>query len=103
MLLGQFHHRHIVINYGYSLSVCTKEKQCSVKHFLWPEGVSGDTVDQRLSAQYRNSVLPQQSDYKWLEKLKKKVAQVLCMRKEAYDHSRPQARTTLRVHVTWFC
>ena len=52
------------------LSVCSKEEQSSVIRFLWSEGVSGATINQRLSAQYRNSVFPQRSVYKWIEKLK---------------------------------
>jgi hypothetical protein len=38
--------------------------------FLWSEGVSGAKIHRRLSAQYGNSVLPQQSVYEWIEKLK---------------------------------
>ena len=42
------------------LSVCIKEEQRSVIRFSWSEGVSGAAILQRLSAQYWNSVLPQQ-------------------------------------------
>ena len=38
-----------------------------VIRFLWS---SGAEIHRRLSAQYGNSVLPQQSVYKWIEKLK---------------------------------
>jgi hypothetical protein len=37
---------------------------------LWSESVSEAAVHQRLSAHYRNSVLPQQSVCEWIEKLK---------------------------------
>jgi hypothetical protein len=39
------------------LSVCTTEEQRSVIRFLWSGDVSGAAVHQRLTAQYRNSVL----------------------------------------------
>jgi guanylate kinase len=52
------------------LSLCTKEEQCPVIWFLWLQGVSGAAVHQRLSAQYGNSILPPQSVYEWIEKLK---------------------------------
>ena len=52
------------------LSVCTKEEQRSVICFLWSGGVSGAKILWRLSAQYGNSVLPQRSVYKWIEKFK---------------------------------
>jgi hypothetical protein len=55
---------------GAQLSVYAKEEQLSVIQFLWSENVSGAAIHQRLSAQYRNSVLPQRSVYKWIEKLK---------------------------------
>jgi len=51
-----------------ALSVCTKEDQRSVICFLWSEGVSGAEILLRLSAQYGNSVLPQRSVYKRIEK-----------------------------------
>jgi hypothetical protein len=38
--------------------------------FLWSEGGSGAETHRTLSAQYVNSVLPQQSVYEWIEKLK---------------------------------
>ena len=41
------------------LSVCTKKEQRSVIRFLWSEGVSGAAINQKLSAQYGNSALPQ--------------------------------------------
>jgi hypothetical protein len=52
------------------LSICTKEEQRSVIRFLRSEGVSGAEIHRRLSAQYGNSVLLQQSFYEWTEKLK---------------------------------
>ena len=52
------------------LSVCTKEQQRSVIRFLWSEGVSGDEIRGRLSAQYGKGVLPQRSVYEWIEKFK---------------------------------
>ena len=40
------------------LSICTKEEQLSVIHFfLWSEGVSGDEIHRRLSAQYGGSTI----------------------------------------------
>ena len=52
------------------LTVCTKDEQRSVIRFLWSEGVSGDEIHRRLSAQYGNSVLLKRSVYEWIEKLK---------------------------------
>jgi hypothetical protein len=52
------------------VSLCTREEQRSVMRFLWSEGVSGAAIHQRLSAQYRNSVLPQRCVYEWIEKFK---------------------------------
>jgi len=50
------------------LSVCTKEEQRGIIHFLWSEGVTGAEIHRRLSAQYGDSALPRQSVYKWIEK-----------------------------------
>ena len=50
------------------LSVCTKEGQRGVIHFLWSEGVTGAEIHQRLSAQYGDSALPRRSVYEWIEK-----------------------------------
>jgi spore cortex formation protein SpoVR/YcgB (stage V sporulation) len=41
-----------------------------VIRFLWSECVSVAEIHQRLSAQYRNSVLPQWSVYEWIEEYK---------------------------------
>jgi hypothetical protein len=59
-----------MLTMGTALSICTKEEQRSVIRFLWSEGVSEAEIHWRLSAQYGNSVLPQQSVYEWIEKLK---------------------------------
>jgi len=50
------------------LSVCTKEEQRGVIHFLWSEGVPGAEIHRRLSAQYGDSALPRQSVYEWIQK-----------------------------------
>ena len=60
----------VSLNMAGPLFVCTKEEQRSVIRFLWSEAVSGAEIHRRLSAQYRNSVLPQRSVYEWLEKFK---------------------------------
>ena len=52
------------------LSVCTKEEQCSVIRILWSEGVSETAIYKRFSTLYGNTVLPQRSDYEWIEKSK---------------------------------
>ena len=52
------------------LSVCAKEEQLSVIRFFVVSGVSGAEIHRRLSAQYGNSVLLQQSVYEWIKKLK---------------------------------
>ena len=65
-----FHFHYFCAGLAAPLSVLTKEEQRSVIRFLWSEGVSGAAIHQRLSAQYRNSVLPQRSVYEWIEKLK---------------------------------
>jgi hypothetical protein len=40
------------------LTICTNEELCAVIQFLWGEGVRGVEIQQRLSAQYSDSVLP---------------------------------------------
>jgi hypothetical protein len=70
MLLSQFHRRCLALIMVASLSICTQEEQRSVTRFLWSEGVSGASVHYRLSTQYENSVLLQQSVYEWKEQLK---------------------------------
>jgi hypothetical protein len=72
------------------LSICTKEEQRSVIHFLWFEGVSGAKIHQILSAQYGNSVLPQWSVYEWIEKFKNSRTSVT--REE--EAGRPSMATT---------
>ena len=52
------------------LSVCTKEEQRAVIRFLWAQGVLGAEIHRRLSAQYGNSALPQQSVYDWITMFK---------------------------------
>jgi hypothetical protein len=47
------------INMTSPLSICTKEKQHAVIQFLWAEGVPGEEIYRRFSAQYGNSALPQ--------------------------------------------
>ena len=84
------------------LSVCTKEEQRSVIRFFWSESISGAAIQQRLSAQYGKSVLPQWSVYKWNEKLKNGRTNVT-HDKGAGRPSTATLRTTLSVHVTWFC
>jgi hypothetical protein len=49
-----------------TLSICTKEEQRAVVHFLWAEGVEGVG----LSAQYGDNMLPQHSVYEWTEMFK---------------------------------
>jgi hypothetical protein len=57
----------------FDVSLCTKQEQRSVIWFLWSEGESGAAIYQTLSAQHGNTVLLEQSAYKWIEKLKKMV------------------------------
>ena len=52
------------------LSVCIKEGHRSMIRFLWSEGVPEAPIYQRLSAKYKNGVLPQRRVYEWIEKLK---------------------------------
>ena len=44
---------------------------------LWSEDVTGITILQRFSAQYGNDVLPQQSVYKYIEKIKNGCTNVM--------------------------
>jgi hypothetical protein len=47
------------------LSICTKEKQRAMVHFLRAEGTKGVEIHRRLSPQYGDNVLPQRSVYEW--------------------------------------
>jgi len=44
------------------LSMCTKEEQHGVIHFLWSEGVPGAEIHRRLPAQYGASALPRSDE-----------------------------------------
>ena len=58
------------------LPVCTKEEQRAVIQFLGAEGVPGAKIHHRLSAQYRNSALPQRSVYDWIALFKNSCTSV---------------------------
>ena len=80
------HRRRLAVNHGcYAFRVHQRRATFSDPVFLWSECVSGTAIHQRFSAQYGNSVLPQRSVYKWIEKLKKMIAQLLRMTKERDD------------------
>ena len=72
------------------LSFCNKEEQHSVIRFLWSEGVSEAEIHRRHSAQYGNSVLPQQSVYEWIVKFK--TGHTSAMREGGVRH--PSTATT---------
>ena len=77
--------------------------------FLWLEGVSEAAIHQRFSAQYGNSVLLQRSVYKWIEKLKTdltnvmhdKVArqQSMAITEDNIDHARDMVPLDRRVTI----
>lgn len=58
------------INMAAPLSTRNKEEKRSVTQFLWDEGVPEVENNQRLSAQYGNSALPQCSVYEWVAMFK---------------------------------
>jgi hypothetical protein len=68
MLLGQFHRRCLLTNYGSSV-FCLHETAIFNDPALSLEG-TGATIHQTLSAQYGNSVFLEQSPYEWIGKFK---------------------------------
>ncbi|UYV62364.1 hypothetical protein LAZ67_2000291 [Cordylochernes scorpioides] len=75
----------------------TKRNKVNYTYFA-SEGVPGTEIYQRPSVEYGNSVLPQWSVYKWIEK--SKMAIVLHKTKVVDHHLLPQMRKTLNAH---FC
>jgi hypothetical protein len=57
MLLGQFQHHCFAVKHGCSAFSLHKKSAIFSHPVLWPEGVPGTKIHQRLSAQYGNSVL----------------------------------------------
>jgi hypothetical protein len=55
------------------LSVCTRKEKRAVIRLLWAEGAHGAEIHRRLSAQYRNSALPQRNVYEWIYMFKNGV------------------------------
>jgi hypothetical protein len=59
------------------LSLYNKEEQCAVIGSLRADDVPQAEIHCRLSAQYGNSTLPQQSVYKWITMFKNSHTSVI--------------------------
>ncbi|XP_067000889.2 dynein axonemal assembly factor 4 isoform X2 [Anabrus simplex] len=60
-LSDQYSLRCCDVKMAVPLSVCTREEERTIIRFLWSEGVPGAEIHKRLSAQYRDNILPQRS------------------------------------------
>jgi hypothetical protein len=73
MLLGKFHRRCLAVNHGCS-AFCSHQRRAT--DFVVGRCIRGRNPS-KLSAQYGNCVLPRQSVYEWILKLKNSSASVM--------------------------